>query len=348
MTNATANGPSTMHAIVQTDTTDPYALTWQEADLPQVSDGEALIEIHYAGLNRADTLQTQGHYPPPQGCTDIIGLEASGVVINPNGATKPDGTPWNEGDHVAVLLSGGGYAQYTAVPHGQLLPIPEGYSLAEAASIVEVACTVWSNIMMTARVEAGDLVLFHGGGGGIGIFGIQLAKALGARVAVTAGSAAKLKTCKNYGADILINYKEQDFTEVLKAEGGANVILDIIGAKYLDANVRALAEDGHMVIIGMQGGVKGELNIGRLLSKRGSISATGLRYRDAEDKARIVRATIDNVWPLLADGSISHHIDRIVLIQQAAEAHKALLAGEVTGKVVFEVPRQGETGQETD
>lgn len=338
MTNAETTD-NTMHAIIQTDTSDPSALEWQTTDLPQIADGEALVELHYAGLNRADTLQAQGHYPPPKGCTDVIGLEASGVIKEANGATKPDGTPWNNGDEVAVLLSGGGYAQYAAVPHGQLMPIPEGYSLAEAASIVEVACTVWSNIMMTAHVDKGDLVLFHGGGGGIGIFGIQLAKALGARVAVTAGSAEKLETCKKYGADILINYKEQDFADVIKAEGGADVILDIIGAKYLDANVSSLAKDGHMVIIGMQGGVKGELNIGKLLAKRGSISATGLRYRDADDKARIVTATIDNVWPLLADGTITHHIDRVVPITDAAAAHKALLSGEVTGKVVFEIQR---------
>lgn len=342
MTNTTNNAHTTMHAIIQTDTTDPTALTWQQTDLPHINDREALVELHYAGLNRADTLQAQGHYPPPKGCTDIIGLEASGVITEANGATKPDGTPWNNGDEVAVLLSGGGYAQYAAVPHGQLLPVPEGYNLAEAASIVEVACTVWSNIMMTAHVEADDLVLFHGGGGGIGIFGIQLAKALGARVAVTAGSAEKLEVCRKYGADILINYKEDDFAEVLKGEGGADVILDIIGAKYLDANVSALAKDGHMVIIGMQGGVKGELNIGKLLAKRGSISATGLRYRDAEDKARIVRATIENVWPLLADDTITHHIDRVVPIADAAAAHKALLAGDVTGKVVFEIAAWGD------
>ncbi|RRO85377.1 NAD(P)H-quinone oxidoreductase, partial [Corynebacterium bovis] len=193
------------------------------------------------------------------------------------------------------------------------------------------------NIMMTAHVDEGDTVLVHGGAGGIGLFAVQTAKALGARVAVTAGSAEKLETCRGYGADILVNYREQDFAEVMKDAGGADVILDIIGAKYLAGNVASLAPDGHVVIIGMQGGVKGELNIGALLAKRGSVSATGLRYRDRADKARIVAATVENVWPMLADGRVRHHIDRTVPVSDVAEAHRALLAGEVTGKIVLEV-----------
>ena len=329
----------TTNAIVQTDSTEPSALAWQTTSIADPQPGEALVRIHYAGVNRADTLQAQGHYPPPRGTTNIIGLEAAGVIEDPNGATRPDGSPWHPGDEVAVLLSGGGYSDYATVPEGQLLPIPTGYSLAEAASVVEVACTVWSNIMMTARLREGDTILFHGGGGGIGIFGIQLAKALGATVAVTAGSEEKLYVCRRYGADILINYKEEDFADTLAAHGGADVILDIIGAKYLDRNIKALAPDGHIVIIGMQGGVKGELNIAKLLSKRGNISATGLRYRDAKDKARIVAETLRNVWPLLESEKITHHIDRIMPIAEAAAAHQALLAGEVTGKIVLELPQ---------
>ena len=329
----------TTNAIIQTDTENPSSLAWQTTSIADPQPGEALVRIHYAGVNRADTLQAQGHYPPPRGTTDIIGLEAAGVIEAPNGATRPDGSPWHPGDEVAVLLSGGGYSEYATVPEGQLLPIPAGYSLAEAASVVEVACTVWSNIMMTAHLREGDTILFHGGGGGIGIFGIQLAKALGATVAVTAGSEEKLHVCRRYGADILINYKEEDFADVLAAHGGADVILDIIGAKYLDRNIKALAPDGHIVIIGMQGGVKGELNIAKLLNKRGSISATGLRYRDAKDKARIVAETLRNVWPLLENEQITHHIDRIMPIAEAAAAHKALLAGEVTGKIVLELPQ---------
>lgn len=329
----------TTNAIIQTDTENPSSLSWQTTSIADPQPGEALVRIHYAGVNRADTLQAQGHYPPPRGTTDIIGLEAAGVIEAPNGATRPDGSPWHPGDEVAVLLSGGGYSEYATVPEGQLLPIPAGYSLAEAASVVEVACTVWSNIMMTARLREGDTILFHGGGGGIGIFGIQLARALGATVAATAGSEEKLHVCRRYGADILINYKEENFAEILTEHGGADVILDIIGAKYLDRNITALAPDGHIVIIGMQGGVKGELNIAKLLNKRGNISATGLRYRDKEDKAHIVAETVRNVWPLLENGQITHHINRIMPIAEVAAAHKALLAGEVTGKIVLELPQ---------
>ncbi|AGP29790.1 NAD(P)H-quinone oxidoreductase [Corynebacterium terpenotabidum] len=326
-----------MKAIIQQNLSEPTSLTWSDAPTPVPGDGEVLVRIVAAGVNRADTLQAKGHYPPPTGTTDIIGLEAAGVIEDAHGACRPDGTPWADGEKVGVLLSGGGYAEYVAVPSGQLVPMPKGYSFVETASVVEVACTVWSNLMMTAELTAGDTLLIHGGGGGVGLFAIQVAKALGARVAVTAGSAEKLEVCRSYGADILINYREEDFAAVLKAEGGADVILDIIGAKYLDKNVSALAKDGHLVIIGMQGGVKGELNIGALLAKRGSISATGLRYRDRADKARIVAATVEHVWPMLESGQVTHHIDRVVPVADAAAAHAALLAGEITGKVVLQV-----------
>lgn len=336
-TASTSPENATAYGIVQTNPDEASSLEWQAIEKPQPTDDEALVRVRFAGVNRADTLQTQGHYPPPQGVTDVIGLEVTGVIEEPNGATKPDGTPWQQGEEVAALLSGGGYATHVVVPHGQLLPIPEGFSLAEAASMVEVACTVWSNLTDVAGMKSGDRVLLHGGGGGIGTFATQYATAVGAEVAVTAGSQRKLDVCRDYGATTLINYKEQDFAEELKAIGGADIILDIIGAKYLDSNVKALAKDGRLVIIGMQGGVKGELNIGRLLNKRGSIHATGLRYRDVEDKARIVTGTHKDIWPLLADGTIKHHIDRIMPVQDAAAAHKALLSGEVTGKIVLEV-----------
>lgn len=324
-----------MKAIIQTDPTDPGSLAWEEIPTPTPGEGEVLVRVTAAGVNRADTLQAQGHYPPPAGDTDILGLEAAGIIEDANGALRPDGTPWAAGDEVGALLSGGGYAEYVAVPSGQLLPVPAGYSLTDTASIVEVACTVWSNLMMTAHLEEGDLLLIHGGGGGVGLFAIQLAKALGVRVAVTAGSAEKLEVCRRYGADVLINYREENFAEIVRERGGADVILDIIGAKYLDQNVSALAKDGHLVIIGMQGGVKGELNIGKLLSKRGNISATGLRYRDRADKARIVAQTVEHVWPLLESGAVTHHIDRVVPVAEAADVHRALLAGEITGKAVL-------------
>lgn len=300
-----------------------------EVDTPTLRPGEALVQVKAAGVNRADLLQAAGHYPPPEGASDILGLECAGVVANP-GTTN-----LQPGQGVACLLEGGAYAEYVAVPEGQILPIPQGYSFAEAASVVEVACTVWSNLGMLAGIKPGHTVLVHGGGGGIGTFAIQLLKHLGATVAVTAGSAEKLEACRELGANILINYREQDFASELRNR--CDRILDIIGAKYLDANLKALAPDGHIVIIGMQGGVKGELNIGRLLSKRGSISATALRARDAEDKARIVASTVEHVWPLLESGAIRHHIHTTLPLKRAQEAHQLLSDGTAVGKVVLTV-----------
>lgn len=322
-----------MKAIIQKDLSDPRSLEWGEADDPVLEDGEVLVHIKAAGVNRADILQARGYYPPPKGTTDILGLECAGVIAE----TKGNVSGWKVGDEVCCLLSGGAFAEFAAVPAGQLLPLPKGYTFEEAASIVEVACTVFSNVVMVAGLKEGDLLLVHGGAGGIGTFAIQMAKQLGARVAVTAGSAEKLKRCQELGADILINYKEDVFEDIVAEHGGANVILDIMGAKYLDRNVKALAQDGHLVIIGMQGGVKGELNIGRLLSKRGSITATGLRYRDKADKARIVAATEDTVWPMLDDGVITPQIHATMDIRETAKAHELLDSGAVTGKIVLTI-----------
>ncbi|CAB0992534.1 NADPH:quinone oxidoreductase [Corynebacterium diphtheriae] len=308
---------------------DDATLAVHDAPTPTLQPGEVLVQVKAAGVNRADLLQAAGHYPPPPGESEIIGLECAGVIVDAGTTSR------NVGDKVACLLAGGGYAEYVAVPEGQLMPIPEGYSFAEAAAVVEVAATVWSNIGMLTGLKPEHTFLIHGGAGGIGTFAIQLAKHVGATVAVTAGSKEKLETCRELGADILINYREEDFAEVLKNK--CDRILDIMGAKYLDQNVRALAMDGHQVTIGMQGGVKGELNIGRLLSKRGTISATALRARDREDKARIVASTVENVCPLLADGTIRHHIHATLPLEQAQQAHEMLKNGEVTGKLVLEV-----------
>lgn len=318
-----------MKAIVQTEEKNTASLELQEVPVPTLKPGEVLVEVKAAGVNRADLLQTQGNYPVPAGASEILGLECAGVIADPGDTDR------QQGEKVACLLTGGGYAEYVAVPAGQLLPIPNNYSFVEAASIVEVACTVWSNIGMLAGLKEGQTFLIHGGGGGIGTFAIQMGKALGTTVAVTAGSPEKLETCRQLGADILINYKEEDFAEVLKNK--ADVILDIIGAKYLGQNVKALAKDGHMVTIGLQGGVKGELNLGLLLAKRGTVSATALRGRDDEDKARIVAATRENIWPLLDSNKISHHIDRTLPLAEAAQALQALQDGTVTGKLVLEV-----------
>jgi hypothetical protein len=309
--------------------TEDKKLELTTAPIPRLKPGEVLVKVHAAGVNRADLLQAAGHYPPPPGESEIIGLECAGVIEDAGTTNR------TVGEKVGCLLAGGGYAEYVAVPEGQLVPIPDGYSLEETATIIEVAATVWSNIGMLTGLEAGQTFLIHGGGSGIGTFAIQLAKHLGATVAVTAGSAEKLAACQELGADILINYREENFAEVLKNR--CDRILDIIGAKYLDQNVTALAPDGHMVTIGMQGGVKGELNIGKLLSKRGTISATSLRGRTKEDKARITAATVAAIWPLLADGTIKHQLHAVLPLADAQRAHDMLAAGEVTGKLVLKV-----------
>lgn len=317
-----------MKAIELTDQDDPRSLALVETDTPQLQDGEVLVKVHAAGVNRGDLLQARGHYPPPPGASEIIGLECAGIIEDP-------GTTGREkGEEVACLLAGGGYGEYVAVPEGQLMPIPEGYSLTEAAAVVEVACTVWSNLGMLAGLREGQTVLIHGGAGGIGTFAIQLCKQLGATVAVTAGSAEKLETCRELGADILINYKEQDFSEELT--GRCDVILDIMGAKYLRQNLRSLAEDGQLIIIGLQGGVKTEINLGALLPRRLTVRGTTLRARSLEGKAEVVRSTVENVWPLLADGRVRHHIHATFPLSEAAAAHELLDSGEVTGKLVLE------------
>ena len=296
-----------------------------------------MIKVAAAGVNRADLLQAGGSYPPPPGASDILGLEVSGTIAE----IGPGVTGWSVGQSVCALLAGGGYAEYVAVPAAQLLPLPAGVDLVAAAALPEVACTVWSNLMMTARLRPGGLLLIHGGASGIGTHAIQLARALGTRVAVTAGSAAKLATCSELGAEILINYREEDFAERIRpAAGGADVIFDIIGAKYLDRNIEALADGGRLVIIGMQGGIKAELNIATLLGKRAGVIATALRSRpvDGPDgKGAIVEQVTANVWPLVAAGTVVPIIGAELPVQEAAEAHRLLQAGEVTGKVLLRV-----------
>jgi putative PIG3 family NAD(P)H quinone oxidoreductase len=241
------------------------------------------------------------------------------------------------------LLAGGGYAEYVVVPTGQLMPIPRGVELHDAAGLPEVACTVWSNLVMTAHLRDGQLLLMHGGASGVGSHAIQVARALGARVAVTAGSAGKLEFCRELGADILINYRDDDFVaRVREATDGAgtDVIFDIMGASYLDRNIDALATDGKLVIIGMQGGIKGELNIGKLLAKRAHVIGTTLRGRPTtgpNSKSDVVAAVAESVWPMIADGRVRPVIGKRLPIQEAAEAHRLLSSGEVTGKIVLTV-----------
>lgn len=318
-----------MKAIQITDPNNPRSLELQEVPPPELDEGSVLVKVTAAGVNRADLVQAAGKYPPPEGESDIIGLECSGVIVDPGttGRTK--------GEEVGCLLAGGGYAGYVAVPEGQLLPRPANLSMVELAGVVEVACTVWSNLGMVAGIHEGSKVLIHGGSGGIGSFAIQLCKALGCEVAVTAGSEDKLKYCRDLGADITINYREQDFAAELK--GWADVILDVVGGPYLEPNVKALAVDGQLVVIALQGGAKGEISLGRMMPRRQSLHATTLRARPRPMKAEIVRSTIENVWPLIQSGKIKPNVNATFPLAEAAKAHERLDAGDSTGKIVLKV-----------
>ncbi|MER8183263.1 NAD(P)H-quinone oxidoreductase [Kitasatospora sp. NPDC094015] len=325
-----------MRAINIAHAGGPEVLSWEQVPDPVPAAGEVLVEVAATAVNRADLLQRQGFYEPPAGSSPYPGLECSGRIV----ALGPGVSGWGVGDEVCALLSGGGYAELVAVPVGQLLPVPRGVDLVEAAALPEVASTVWSNVFMVAHLRPAETVLIHGGASGIGTMAIQLAKAVGARVAVTAGSAGKLERCAELGADILIDYREQDFVVALReATGGAgaDVILDIMGAKYLQRNVDALAVSGRLVIIGLQGGVKGELDLGGLLRKRAAVAATNLRGRPLEEKAAIVAAVREHVWPLVEARVVRPVVDRVLPIEQAGAAHRVLEAGEQVGKVVLRV-----------
>jgi NADPH2:quinone reductase len=325
-----------MHAIVA-ESADQ--LLWQQVPDIEPGRGEVLIKVSAAGVNRADVLQAAGRYPPPPGASELLGMEVSGVVAE----VGDDVTGWSAGQNVCALLAGGGYAEYVAVPAEQVLPIPEGLDVPDAAGLPEVACTVWSNLVLTAHLSAGQLVLIHGGASGVGTHAIQVARAIGARVAVTAGSPAKLELCRELGAEVTIAYRDEDFVARVRdaTDGaGADVILDIMGAAYLDRNLDALASDGRLVVIGLQGGVKGELNLGKLIGKRARVIGTALRGRPVggpDGKGAIVAAVAASVWPMFADGRVGPVIGARMPIEQAAQAHQLLTSGQVTGKVVLTV-----------
>lgn len=322
-----------MRAITIPEFGDEDVLTVSEVPDLTPGPGEVLIEVAAAGVNRADLMQRQGFYPPPPGISEVPGLEVSGTIT----AVGEAAAGWVIGDEVCALLAGGGYAQQVIVPAGQVLPVPTGVSLQDAAALPEVACTVWSNIVMTAHLRTGDLFLQHGGSSGVGTMAIQIAKQLGARIAVTAGSQEKLEACAALGADILINYREQDFVEVIQEAGGADVILDVIGAKYLSRNVTALADGGRLVIIGLQGGTKAELDINQLLVKRGTVAATSLRSRSLAQKAAIVGEVREHVWPLIAQGKIRPIVSETFPLEDAARAHRALQESQHIGKILLTV-----------
>jgi len=323
-------------AVVPSEPGGPEVLEYVDAPDPAPGPGEVLLDVAATAVNRADLLQRQGHYPPPPGASEILGLECSGTV-----ATVGAGVEGFEvGQEVCALLSGGGYATRVAVPAGQVMPRPDGVDLVAAAALPEVAATVWSNVMMVAGLRAGDSLLVHGGAGGIGTFAIQLGKALGARVLTTAGSPEKLALCAELGADLTIDYREQDFTAVVKeaTDGvGVDVILDNMGASYLSRNVAALASEGRLVVIGLQGGTKAEIDLNALMRKRAAVVGTTLRARPVGEKSTICAAVVEQIWPLVADGTIRPVVGRTLPLAEAAEAHRLMESGATTGKILLVV-----------
>ncbi len=325
-----------MKAALAESTGGPEVLSLHDVPAPTPAPGEVLLDVAATAVNRADLLQRQGHYPPPPGASDIIGLECSGTI-----AALGDGvTGWAVGDEVCALLAGGGYAEQVAVPAGQLMPVPAGVDLVTAAALPEVACTVWSNVFMVAGLRPQEHLLVHGGAGGIGTMAIQLAHALGARVYTTAGSPEKRALCAELGADVTIDYREEDFVDVVRRESaghGADVVLDNMAAKYLSRNVDVLALEGRLVVIGMQGGTKGELDLGVLMRKRGAVIATTLRSRPVEGKAAICAAVAEHVWPLVAAGLVRPIVHETLPLADAGRAHALLESGDAVGKVLLTV-----------
>ncbi len=328
-----------MHAITVSEPGGPDSLRWTEVPDPVAGPGEVVLDVVASAVNRADIMQRQGFYPPPPGASEIIGLECSGRI-----AALGDGvTGWAVGDEVCALLAGGGYAEQVAVPAAQLLPVPDGVDLVTAAGLPEVACTVWSNVVRAGRLTSGETFLVQGGSSGIGTHAIQVAKALGARVAATAGAPDRLERCRELGADILVDYHDDVPAELKKATDGhgADVILDNMGAKGLAANIDALAMDGRLVIIGMQGGVKGELDIGALMGKRGSVISMGLRGRPVDGphgKGAVVAGVREQIWPMIADGRVRPIVHGTVPMADAARAHALFDARGVIGKVLLVTP----------
>ncbi len=322
-----------MRAAIAPEPGGPEALIVTDLPDPEAGSGEVVIDVVASAVNRADTLQRQGFYPPPKGASDVLGLECSGRVSAVGAGVEG----FSVGDEVCALLASGGYAEKVAVPAGQVMPLPPGVDLVSAAGIPEVACTVWSNVFMVANLQPGETLLVHGGAGGIGNVAIQLGKAFGARVVTTAGSAEKVELCQSLGADVAVDYHLEDFVEVVKELGGADVILDNMGAKYLERNVSALATQGRLVVIGMQGGSKGELDLGALLGKRGAVIATSLRSRPVEEKAAICAAVVEHVWPLIGEGKVRSLVHEQVPLEEAHRAHALMESGSHSGKILLVV-----------
>jgi putative PIG3 family NAD(P)H quinone oxidoreductase len=323
-----------MKAVTMSSPGGPEVLVWTDVPDPEPGPGEVLIEVAASAVNRADLLQRQGHYDPPPGTSPYLGMECSGRIA----AVGADVRGWSVGAEVCALLTGGGYAELVAVPAGQVLPVPSGIDLVEAAALPEVVCTVWSNVFMLARLRPRETLLVHGGSSGIGTMAIQLAHNVDARVIVTVGTAVKARRCLQLGADVAVNYREEDFVAAVRSatDGtGADVILDNMGASYLSRNIEALAPNGRLVGIGLQGGRRAELDLGLLMTKRAALLSTTLRGRPVEEKAAIVASVREHVWPLFESGAVRPVVDRVLPMAHAADAHRAVEAGEHVGKVLL-------------
>jgi len=327
-----------MRAVVVTEPGGPEVLHLEDVPDPVPDADDVLIAITAAGVNRADLMQRMGFYPPPPGAPPYLGLECAGQVT----AVGERVTAVRPGDDVCALLAGGGYAEQVAVPAVQVLPVPAGLTVAEAAALPEVACTVYANVFMAAGLTPGETLLVHGGASGIGTMAIQLGHAHGARVACTAGSPEKLQRCRELGADLAIDYTREDFVAAVRdftGGRGADVILDIIGAAYLPRNVEALATGGRLVVIGLQGGATGELDLGRMLRNRLTVHAASLRARPVTEKAAVVAGVQETIWPLVASGEVRPVIDTVVPLAEADRAHRIMEAGHHVGKIILATGR---------
>ncbi len=323
-----------MRAVVVTSPQGPDGLVVEDVPPPAPGPGEVLVRVRGAGINRADLLQRAGGYPPPPGVTDRLGLEVSGVVA----AVGAGVDRWAEGDRVCALADGGGYAELVVVPAAQVLRVPDGVDLLDAAALPEAVCTAWSNLVGVGGLAAGRSVLVHGGSGGVGVVAVQLAAALGAQVLTTAGGAARAERCLELGASVAIDHRREDvLTRVLEATDGkgVDVVLDVLGAGALDTNLRALATGGRLVVIGLQQGRRGEIDLGLLLARRASVIGTTLRARPPEEKAAIVDAVREMVWPMVADGRVRTVVHARLPLAEAASGHELLASGEAFGKVLL-------------
>jgi putative PIG3 family NAD(P)H quinone oxidoreductase len=324
-----------VRAVVITRPGGPEVLEVQNVPDPQPAAGEVIIDVAATAINRADLLQRQGHYDPPPGASPYPGMECSGTIA----ALGAGVVGWDVGDEVAALMAGGGYAEKVAVPAGQLMPAAPNLSLVDNAALPEVACTVYSMVSQAGKLDPGEAILIHGGTSGIGTMAIQLAKSIGAFVITTAGTPRKTAFCLELGADVAINYRESDFVDEVRAvrRGGVDLVLDNMGASYLPRNVKVLGTGGRLIVLGLQGGRTGDLDLGAVLAKRLTVHAAGLRARSPEQKAAIVAATHHFVWPLLETGAVRPVIDRVLSLEDAAEAHRLVESSEHIGKVLLRV-----------